>query len=138
MKTKQFILASIFSLLSLSLFAKETAIDELGDKTEEVFTAKDKSFLQQWHYDQVLRMELNEEQRDAYHARLSQYAFKMSSLGLPKYSYTNTERKQKFNKLVEELDITMKDLLSSNNYAIHQEAFNQILDMVYVKRDWDK
>lgn len=136
MRTKQFILASIITLLSLSLFAKEMDINELGDKTEEVFTAKDKDILQQWHYEQILEMDLNEEQRDAYHARLSQYTFKMSSLGLPKYDYTDAERKQKFKKLVAKLDVTMKDLLNDNNYAIHKETFNEILEMVYERRDW--
>lgn len=137
MRTKHFILASLLFFLSFNTFAKEVNINLDGnDVTEEVFTAKDKDFLQQWHYNQVSRMDLHEEGLYDYFAILNQYTYKMSRLGLPKYQLTDAERKQKFDELAEKLDASMKKELSPKNYIIHLESFNKIEEIVYEKRNW--
>lgn len=139
MTTKHFILASIFFLLSLNTFANEANIElDVNDKNGKIFTTKDKDFLQQWHYNQVLQMDLNEEDLYDYFATLNQYTYKMSRLGLPKYQLTDAERKQKFDELVDKLDASMNKALSPSNYIIHLESFNKIEQIVYEKRNWEE
>lgn len=136
MKTRHSILISILLLLTLNAFAKDLSIKEDNHKPEEIFTSKDKDFLQLWHYDQILKMELNEKDRDEYFSRLNQYTFNMSSLGLAKYSFTDHERQQAFKNLADKLDADMKKYLSPENYTIHLETFNKIEHIVYEKRNW--
>ncbi len=83
MRTKPFILLSTLFLLALNVFANETHVKlDINDEIVEIFTSKDKDFLQLWHYDQVLKMDMNEQDRDEYFSILNQYTYKMSRLGL--------------------------------------------------------
>jgi len=136
MKIGHIILASILCLSTLGGFASETSWESKEGETEEVFSSKDKDFLQQWHYEQVLTMDLSEGDRDAYFSHLNYYTYKMSRLGSPKYQYNSTERKERFDELVKELNLDMKNTLSSNNYSIHLKVFSEIEYIVYKKRNW--
>lgn len=138
MKSKHFLFASLLLLFSLNVFTKEVATDlNINDDPKEIFTSKDKDFLQRWHYEQILKMEITEKGRDEYFSRLNQFTYKMSRLGLPKYHYTDLERKHEFEKLVDKLDAAMKKTLSPNNYIIHHESFEHIERIVYEKRNWE-
>lgn len=139
MKTKHLIFASIIALFTLNTFATESTIEsDSEEKCGEIFTSKDKDYLQLWHYDQVLKMELNELERDNYYAVLNNYTYKMSKLGSPKFQYTTSERKREFEKLSDKLDGIMKSTLSSNDYKIHHESFDKIEHIVYEKRNWEE
>lgn len=138
MRTKPFILLNILFLLTLNAFANKMDVElDINDKTEEIFTSKDKDYLQLWHYEEVLKMDINEEDCDEYFSRLNQYTYKMSRLGLPEYNYTDAERKYKFDELADKLDASMKKTLSPSNYIIHHESFDKIEHIVYEKRNWE-
>ncbi len=136
MQIKYLIFLSIVLSLTLSVSANNLNTKDLNDKNIEIFTTKDKTFLQLWHYDEVSKMKLSEKEKDEYFSRLYQYTYKMSSLGSDKYSYTNSERKNEFDKLVNKLDTDMKNNLSLINYKIHQKWFEEIENLVYEKRSW--
>ncbi len=139
MRIIQFILASTISLFTLNTFANEIFdAPESERKTEEIFTSKDKDYLQLWHYDQVLKMKLSEGVRGHYFSVLNTYTYKMSKLGLPKYQYTDSERKHEFDKLSDKLDVIMKRTLSPANYLIHHDSFGKIEHIVYQKRNWEE
>lgn len=139
MRTKSFILLSILFLLAVNSFSNQTDVMlDIHDDTEEIFTSKDKDFLQLWHYEQVLKMDINETDLDEYFSQLNQYTYKMSRLGLPKYQFSDSERKNEFNKLKEKLNAVMKKTLSESNYIIHQESFDKIEHIVYEKRNWEE
>src|SRR5690606_37771354 len=116
-------------------FASEISGENDKDKTEKIFTSKDKDFLQQWHYKEVLKMDLNEKEIQTYFTVLNNFTYKMSRLGLPQYEYTDAERNKKFVELSNKLDATMKDILSPSNFSIHHESFNTIKEIVYEKRN---
>ena len=138
MKTKHLILASIISFFTLNSFAKEANYEaEKDGKTLEIFTSKDKDFLQLWHYDEVLKMDLSEAERDTYFSVLNTYTYKMSKLGFSDYYFTDSERKHEFEKLVDQLDAIMKNTLSPSNFVIHDESFDKIEHIVYEKRNWE-
>ncbi|MGO3184325.1 MAG: hypothetical protein ACTIJ9_15975 [Aequorivita sp.] len=134
---KYVLLVSIVFCFSLNSQAQEKAVDENPFETELIFTSQDKDYLQLWHYEQVLQMDLDQEGRDNYLSLLNYYTYKMSRLGLRKYGYTDGERNEKFNDLVDDLNADMKDLLSPTDYKIHKESFKKIEKLVKDKRDWD-
>lgn len=139
MKINHTFLAGLLFLFSFNVFATNlTTVLDIHEKNGEIFTAKDKDYLQQWHYDQVLKMGLSEKDRDEYFTILNRFTYKMSRLGLSKYHYTSTERKNKFDELAEKLDAEMKNKLTPDNYAIHQSSFNKIESIVYEKHNWEE
>lgn len=101
---KQFLIACVFLLLFSNGFAQEKMVDQKTNDSEQIFTSKDKDYLQLWYYEQLLKMDLNEESRDGYLSLLNYYTYKMSRLGLPKYKLTDSERKKKFDELVVKLN----------------------------------
>ena len=136
MKITNILLASFLLISSFSGFAAEIPAENDKDKTEKIFTSKDKDFLQQWHYKEVLKMDLDEKELQTYFTVLNSFTYKMSRLGLPQYEYTDVERNKKFDELSNKLDATMKDILSPSNFSIHQESFDTIKEIVYEKRNW--
>lgn len=134
---KNVFLLSFLICFSINAVSQVERVKENPFETEMIFTSQDKDFLQLWHYEQVLQMQLDQEGRDNYLALLNYYTYKMSRLGLKKYGYTDEKRKEKFDKLVADLNADMKDLLSPEDYKIHKESFKKIENLVYEKRNWD-
>lgn len=128
-------IVAIVALCPLGLNAQTN--DSAQEPYEQIFTDKDKDFLQLWYYEQVLKMQLNEEQRENYLTFLTYYTYKMSALPRPKYGYTEAEQKEKFDDLVKQCNAEMKDLLSPENYEIHYESFNTIVEKVYQAKGWE-
>ena len=133
---KYFLVLSIF-LFGLVCMAQEPIVEKVNNESEHIFTSKDKDYLQYWHYEQILKMDMTEDGRDGYLSLLNYYTYKMSRLGLAKYNYTDSERKTKFDELVNKLNADMRDLLSPSDYKIHEESFKKITQLVYDKRNWN-
>lgn len=133
---KYIILLSIIISFSLNTVAQENQNEKDEYETAIIFSPQDKDYLQLWHYEQVLQMDLDAAGRDNYLSLLNYYTYKMSRLGLKKYGYTDAERKNKFDALVNNLDADMKDLLNPGDYKIHKESFKKIEKLVYDKRNW--
>lgn len=139
MKTRHIIITGLLFLFTFTTFAKEGNMEfEVNDTEEKIFTSKDKDYLQQWHYEQILKMDISEKERDNYFAVLNNYTYKMSKLGSPKFDYTDAERNQKFDALAEKLKVEMKENLSPENFQIHYESFGKIKELVYEKRHWEE
>ena len=107
------------------------------EEIKPIFTDKDKDFLQLWYYEQVLKMDLDEEARYDYLGLLTYYTYKMRRLSHPKYNYTDEEQKMKFREIVQRLDTEMQDYLSEGNYKIHKESFGRIIAKVNEKKGWE-
>lgn len=134
---KHFLLLNIFLLIGFTSMAQSTTVEKANDEKEQIFSSKDKDYLQYWHYEQILQMDLTENERDGYLSLLNYYTYKMSSLGSSKYKYTDAERKTKFDELVVRLNNEMKELLNTHDYKIHEESFKKIIKIVYDKRGWN-
>lgn len=134
--TKSLLILALLLVTSFNISAQD--IDAPAVENEKLFTDKDNDFLQLWYYDQVLKMDMNEDGRYDYLGLLTYYTYKMGRLGLAKYEYTDSEIKTRFDALVVKMDTDMKDFLSTKNYAIHAESFKTIEEMVYKKKNWRK
>ena len=113
----------------------QTNVNEVPEG--QIFTPKDKDFLQLWYYDQVLKMDLDEDGRYDYLALLTYYTYKMTRLALPKYKLNDAQQKEQFDILTQKLDAEMQDFLSPENYAIHKESFTIIVEKVYTQKNWE-
>ena len=138
MKKSLFLLLLLISVSSFGQVNTLDEIDTLATTQKRLFTPKDKDFLQLWYFDQVLKMQLKETQRDDYLGLLTYYTYKMGRLSLPKYKFTDVEMKVRFDELVVGLNDEMKDYLSPENFAIHVESFSKIESLIYKKRGWEK
>ncbi|WP_139854044.1 hypothetical protein [Aequorivita sinensis] len=134
---KSLLIIGISLLINFTSLAQNAEVANENDKNEEIFSSKDKDYLQYWHYEQILQMDLTEDERDGYLSLLNYYTYKMSSLGSSKYNYTDSERKIKFDELVVKLNKEMKELLNPHDYKIHEDSFKKIIQLVYNKREWN-
>ena len=134
---KSLLIIGISLLINFTSLAQNAEVANENDKNEEIFSSKDKDYLQYWHYEQILQMDLTENERDGYLSLLNYYTYKMSSLGSSKYNYTDSERKIKFDELVVKLNKEMKELLNPHDYKIHEDSFKKIIQLVYNKRGWN-
>ncbi|MBB6681838.1 hypothetical protein H4O20_10330 [Aequorivita sp. 609] len=134
---KSLLIIGISLLINFTNLAQNAEVANENDKNEEIFSSKDKDYLQYWHYEQILQMDLTEDERDGYLSLLNYYTYKMSSLGSSKYNYTDSERKIKFDELVVKLNKEMKELLNPHDYKIHEDSFKKIIQLVYNKREWN-
>ncbi|MCG2429809.1 hypothetical protein [Aequorivita xiaoshiensis] len=135
---KSFLIIGISLLINFTSLAQNAEVANEDNINEEIFSSKDKDYLQYWHYEQILQMDLTEGERDGYLSLLNYYTYKMSSLGSSKYNYTDSERKTKFDALVVKLNKEMKELLNPHDYNIHEDSFKKIIQLVYNKRGWNK
>lgn len=134
---KSLLIIGISLLINFTSLAQNAEVANENDKNEEIFSSKDKDYLQYWHYEQILQMDPTEDERDGYLSLLNYYTYKMSSLGSSKYNYTDSERKIKFDELVVKLNKEMKELLNPHDYKIHEDSFKKIIQLVYNKRGWN-
>ena len=105
---------------------------------ERIFTSKDKCFIQHWYYEQVVKMDFDKEGVDDYSSLLLYYTYKMGRLRLAKQNYTDSEIKARFNELVVQLNLEMKDFLSDKDYNTQIESFKLIEDVLYEKKKWER
>lgn len=124
-------------IVSLNAQESDVIVETLEEK-EDLFSSKDKDFLQMWFYEQVLEMNLTADQKEAYYTNLLYYTYKMSKLGLRKYGYTDEELKMKFDEQVEKLNNEMKEFLTEEQIIMHVSNFGNIVDKVYAKKNWTK
>lgn len=130
----------LFVIALLALWSNKAYAQNNNGQAEpyaQIFTDQDKDFLQLWYYEQILKMDLDEDGRDNYRTLLTYYTYRMGKLVLPKYGYSNAEQKTRFDDLTQKLHAEMKDLLNDQNYAIHLESFERIKEKVYKAKEWE-
>ena len=130
------LLGALLSFCPQDIQAQEA--EEVDPIHQPIFTDKDKDFLQMWYYEQILKMDLDEDGRDNYRTLLTYYTYRMGKLPLPKYEYSDAEQKKRFDALVVKCNEEMKELLTEANYAIHLKSFTTIVEKVYKAKEWAK
>ena len=128
----------IFLLLPLGTVNAQEKDNANENEKENLFSSKDKDFLQMWFYEQVLEMNLSEDQKEEYYTNLLYHTYKMSKLELKKYGYTDEEVKLKFDEQVKKLNSEMKEFLTKEQYEMHVTNFGTIVEKVYSKKNWTK
>ncbi len=133
---KSLIIITLILATSFNMSAQNSDVEAV--ENEKLFTSKDKDFIQLWYHEQILKMDLDQVGRDDYASLLLYYTYKMGRLKLAKYNYTDSEMKERFDDLVDRLNVEMKENLSDKNYGIHLDSFKAIENVVYEKKKWEK
>ena len=80
---KSLLIIGISLLINFTSLAQNAEVANENDKNEEIFSSKDKDYLQYWHYEQILQMDLTEDERDGYLSLLNYYTYKCLALAHP-------------------------------------------------------
>lgn len=104
------------------------------DQKVQIFTHEEKANLQIWFNEERKRMQLSEEQESEYNSILGYYIAKISRLDDKDQDLSETEFKAKLNEYLTKQESEMKEMLSPEQFAIHQEIYGEFLRSAY--RRW--
>jgi len=104
------------------------------DKTTskvEIFTHQEKDNLQMWFHNEVKAMKFTEEEQDEYYAVIFYYISKMSRLDDLDKGYTEEEFKKELNKYLSFQDEELKEMLSKEQFELHNKIYGEFLKSAY-------
>ena len=99
-----------------------------------IFTHEEKDNLQNWFLEELKRMELSQEQESQYHSVVTYYTYKMSRLDDLDQDWTREEFKEKLEEYRAKQDAELQQILSGDQFAMHQEIYGEFLRSAY--RRW--
>ena len=109
---------------SVQLQAQEMSKEE---RKVQIFTYEEKANLQNWFNEEIQRMELTEEQAAQYNSIIVYYIAKISRLDDKDKDYSKEQFKKELNKLLKKQDAELKEILSPEQFEIHQEIYGEFL-----------
>lgn len=125
------ILFVIFSMIYFNLAAQELSKEE---RKVEIFSSEEKDNLQLWFQDEVKRMNLNEEEMSQYSSIIVYYVAKIARLDDKDKDYSEGQFKKELNRLLARQDKELEELLTPEQFAIHNEIYGEFLRSAY--RRW--
>lgn len=133
------VLISGFLLSTLSGFSQQITKKqkEREQNKVEIYTSEEKDNLQRLFNDEVKKMKLTEAEESNYYETLVFYTYDISRLDDKDKDFTEEERREKFNTIINKMNAKMKALLTPKQYLMHLENFGKILYSVNQKRNWD-
>ena len=115
-------------ILPLMATGQEMTAEE---RKVEIFTYEEKANLQNWFHEEVKRMEFNEEEDAQYRSVLVYYLAKISRLDDKDQDFTKAQFEKELNKLLKKQDRDLLEILSPEQFAIHQEIYGEFLRSAY-------
>ncbi len=136
---KPFISLLLF-ISTITVFGQtfEEKLAERALNKVDLYTSKENDNLQIFYAEQVKKMKLSDEVTEEYYMSLTYYTNKMGRLGAKDKNYSDSEMKTKFDGLVAELNTEMHEVLTDDQFQIHKETFNKIIESVYTRKGWKK
>ncbi len=127
-------------LVFISAFGQTQKEKQQGRQNSkvEIFTSVEKDNLQAFVAEQVDKMELSEDLRDDYFMIIGYHTNKIARLDDKDAELTEKEVITKFHEMLKKLDIDVKEILTEEQFKIHQESFGKIVTSVYNRRGWAK
>ncbi len=135
------IILTVFALLSFASLNAQTQKEKLEERQKnkvEIFTSDENDNLQFFVDEQVEKMKLSENLRDDYYMILGYHTNKMGRLDDKDAQLSEKEVKNKFQAMIQKLDKDMKEILTEDQFNIHQESFSKIVTSVYNRRGWSQ
>ncbi len=135
------IILTVFALLSFASLNAQTQKEKLEERQKnkvEIFTSDENDNLQFFVDEQVEKMKLSEDLRDDYYMILGYHTNKMGRLDDKDAQLSEKEVKNKFQAMIQKLDKDMKEILTEDQFNIHQESFSKIVTSVYNRRGWSQ
>ena len=129
---KPIALITLAFFLTLSAGYSQESREE--DPKVQIFTHEEKANLQIWFNEERKRMQLSEEQESEYNSILGYYIAKISRLDDKDQDLTEAEFKAKLNEYLSRQEAEMKEMLTPQQFTIHQEIYGEFLRSAY--RRW--
>ena len=121
----------VFVVGSGSAIAQQVKED---DNKVQIFTYEEKANLQNWYREEAKRMQLTEEEEADYSSILVYYVAKIARLDDKDQMFTKEEFKKELNKYLVKQEAELKEILSPEQFEIHQEIYAEF--MRSAKRRW--
>ncbi len=121
----------VFVVGSGSAIAQQVKED---DNKVQIFTYEEKANLQNWYREEAKRMQLTEDQEANYSSILVYYVAKIARLDDKDQMFTKEEFKKELNKYLVKQEAELKEILSPEQFEIHQEIYAEF--MRSAKRRW--
>ncbi len=121
----------VFIVGSGSAIAQQIKKD---DNKVQIFTYEEKANLQNWYREEAKRMQLTEDQEANYSSILVYYVAKIARLDDKDQMFTKEEFKKELNKYLVKQEAELKEILSPEQFEIHQEIYAEF--MRSAKRRW--
>ena len=121
---KEILALLILMAASVQLQAQEMSKEE---RKVQIFTYEEKANLQNWFNEEIQRMELTEEQAAQYNSIIVYYIAKIYRLDDKDKDYSKEQFKKELNKLLKKQDAELKEILSPEQFEIHQEIYGEFL-----------
>ena len=101
----------------------------------EVLTLEERWDLQIWFYQEVQKMNLDQETLENYESNFLMYSSRMTRLNDKDQDNTPEEVVEKLDELVEQMNDTMKTILPSEPYKIHEENVRVLMNYIKLKME---
>ena len=122
----------VFTLFAFALTFQIAAQESTEkDVKVQIFTQEEKDNLQLWYHEGLEKMGLSEETEARYQSILTYYAVKMTRLDDKDQDYTPEEFKTKLNAYLARQDADLREILTDEQFAIHQEIYGEFLRSAY-------
>ncbi|MEW7290289.1 hypothetical protein [Aquimarina sp. 2304DJ70-9] len=134
------IITGLFLVVFLSAFGQtqKEKQQERQNSRVEIFTSGERDNLQAFVAEQVDKMELSEDLRDDYFMIVGYHTNKIARLDDKDAELTEKEVIAKFHEMLKKLDIDVKEILTEEQFKIHEQSFGKIVTSVYNRRGWSK
>ncbi|MFL0354604.1 hypothetical protein [Xanthomarina sp. GH4-25] len=141
MKKIHFLFIATFLISISSAFSQnlksEKEIRRQAAKVDTVYTVQERANIEQWFHDRVNEMNLSEDKRNEYDTVVYSSIFQMSRLNDADKNYSIDEIHTRFDAIVDDMNLELKSILTTEQYINHLENFSQIVRSVYHKYGWE-
>lgn len=135
MKTIKSLLVAILVLTVVGVNAQSLSLKEQARENNEIalFTDEEINDIQNWFYQEVQDMDLDEETLAQYESNLLVYTSRMMRLDDKDKGYSKDEILIEFELLLTELNHKMKSILPEGQFRIHEFNFRVLANYVEIK-----
>jgi hypothetical protein len=129
---KHLILAVLFFTGLIPLRAQQEPENEVKVQT---FTQEERDNLQLWYHEGLQKMGLSEETEARYQRILTYYAVKLARLDDRDQEWTPEQLKGKLKEYLTKQESEIREILTPEQYTMHQEIYGEFLRSIY--RRWE-
>lgn len=129
-----------FILLS-SLYVGSSQVDKQQQLERErvkvaIFTPEERANLELWFFEETQKMGLTEEVNKEYERIFFSHIYDLGRLNDKDKGLSDVEIKAGFERIIDNMNAEMKQLLTKDQYIHHLENCGEIVRSVYRKMNW--
>jgi len=131
------IIVIVCSLFVCSSVNSQTLTEKQKEREKnkvELYTPEEKDNLQMWFYEETNKLGLSEDVRNEYSRIITDNIFDMRRLNDKDSENTPEEVTEKFNRLVEKTNASVKPLLTDEQFEMHKKNYGKLTEAALKKQ----